>query len=63
MIQKSKCFYYLLFNSLGQTPVFQKDLRRKSYYDIIYLGIIDFGRYIEWIRNLHIMNNPLETIH
>lgn len=57
----------LLFDSLGQTPVFQKDLTGKYLFAIILLELLiyllDLGGLSLWIRKLLIMSRQAVKIH
>ena len=58
---------YLAYNSIGQTPVFQKDLTEKYLFAIILLELLiyllDLGGLSLWIRKLLIMSRQAVKIH
>ena len=58
---------YLAYNSIGQTPVFQKDLTGKYLFAIILLELLiyllDLGGLSLWIRKLLIMSRQAVKIH
>lgn len=58
---------FCLFYSIGQTPVFQKDLTGKYLFAIILLELLiyllDLGGLSLWIRKLLIMSRQAVKIH